>query len=46
MARGNLHSDVMEAIDHAASGARVARADAEPKKASEVRRQGFEPRTR
>ena len=33
MARGNLHSEVMEAIYHAASGARVARAAAEPKKA-------------
>ena len=47
MARGKLHTLVAEALDYAISGALPLRtADAEAENAFEVRRQGFEPRTR
>jgi hypothetical protein len=47
MARGKLHTEVAEALDDAISGAkRCTDRTLRPKMAPEVRRQGFEPRTR
>ncbi len=47
MSCGKVHTQVAEALDDAISGAETwQQDDTAPKRAFEVRRQGFEPRTR